>query len=581
MSGAASRRAGACQWRPATTSATWAGQAVRSEEPGCLEPVGHPVRGVDRVDGGPAQGLDLPALRAVADPRQPGELGVAPEHQIGEGAAGEVRGRHAGADVAARPAETAGSVVDDGRGPVSRHSEHAGPGVGDRDGSGIREESACGLRKEAVQQRRERPDRALLGRAVGVDARPVAVRHAPPAEGDAVVGGALRVHVDVCEVAEGLAAVPADGLPERRRQRLGHDHRRVHRQPGAVLAAEVGREALGRPQHVRRPDRAPVGDRPARRDLAHLRLLVDRHAEPLDRLGESAHELARVNARAMRVPGGAERAGDADTGCRGRGIHHLHIGMRPRLLGCRARPQARELRGRAGDAELAALDDVGVDALAGGDGDDLVDRLVEGALLGDRGVATVGLGVALTPAGHGVREPPAVATGCPEAGEPLLEHDHPQGRLGALEVVRGPEAGVAGARRSRHRRRGRRAAAVSGSAGRRGRATTTTRHRWGSVRRGRDGGHAAHPRAPSPGARRPGAVAIGSPLGPTCTGCPDVLARACAFWMRSERGRRHLEQGQAARARSAAHSSARVANDDRSRPSTRSMVARRVRTVWR
>ena len=55
------------------------------------------------------------------------------------------------------------------------------------------------------------------------------------------------------------------------------------------------------------------------------------------------------------------------------------------------------------------------------------------------------LGVALAPAGDRVGEPAAVATGRAEPGEALLEHDDPQVGLGALEVVRGPQAGVAGA----------------------------------------------------------------------------------------------------------------------------------------
>ena len=70
--------------------------------------------------------------RAVPDPGQPGEVGVAAEDEVGEGAAGEVGGAHAVADVAAGPAEPGGRVEADRGRPVAGDAERAAPGVGDR-----------------------------------------------------------------------------------------------------------------------------------------------------------------------------------------------------------------------------------------------------------------------------------------------------------------------------------------------------------------------------------------------------------------------------------------------------------------
>ena len=66
------------------------------------------------------------------DPGQLGQRGPPVEHQVGQGAAGEVGGGDAVADVAARPAQTRGPVQHDAGLPVPRHREHAAPAVGDR-----------------------------------------------------------------------------------------------------------------------------------------------------------------------------------------------------------------------------------------------------------------------------------------------------------------------------------------------------------------------------------------------------------------------------------------------------------------
>ena len=53
----------------------------------------------------PSEGLGFPAGRAVADPGQPDQVGVAPEDQVGQGPSGQVGGRDAVAHVATGPGD--------------------------------------------------------------------------------------------------------------------------------------------------------------------------------------------------------------------------------------------------------------------------------------------------------------------------------------------------------------------------------------------------------------------------------------------------------------------------------------------
>ncbi|KJL36859.1 hypothetical protein RR49_01412 [Microbacterium ginsengisoli] len=205
------------------------------------------------------------------------------------------------------------------------------------------------------------------------------------------------------------------------------------------------REALRRADHDRRPDVAVRGARAARHDLLDPGLLVDRHAPPLDRRGQPRGERGRVDARAVRMPQGPERPGDPHALGGGRGIRPLEVGVGPGRLGIGERAQPRELGGRARDGQFAALVRADVDALTGGDREHLVDRVVERALLGDRGLAAVAADVALAAARHRVGEPAAVAARGAVAREALLDHRDPQRRIEARERVRRPESGVAGA----------------------------------------------------------------------------------------------------------------------------------------
>ena len=173
------------------------------------------------MHGEVTQRLELPAARAVAHPRCPGEVGGAPQDQIAQRAAGEVGGGHPGPDVPAGEAEAGPGVVGHRRGPIPRHPEHARPGMVDR--------GRVQGREEPAQQCGETVDGRRLGAAVGVHGGAVTVRNAATTECDAPVGGPLGVHVHVRHIAECVVTLPVDRLPGGLRQRFGDDHRGVHR----------------------------------------------------------------------------------------------------------------------------------------------------------------------------------------------------------------------------------------------------------------------------------------------------------------------------------------------------------------
>ena len=77
------------------------------------------------------------------------------------------------------------------------------------------------------------------------DPRAEPVGHAPAADGDPAVRGALGVGIHVGGVPDRLRAVPAQAGPGFGGQGLGHDHRTVHGQQPAVLSGQRGRESLG------------------------------------------------------------------------------------------------------------------------------------------------------------------------------------------------------------------------------------------------------------------------------------------------------------------------------------------------
>ena len=262
------------------------------------------IEGVHRVHAEPAQRLGFPAAYAVVDPGQPGQLGGLAEGEVGEGSGRQIGRGQPAAHVAAGMAEAG----DAGRARHSRTSPEA------RRAPRTRRGRWCpgGGRKHLVQQRGERVDGLPLGDPGRVGAGAVAVRNAAPAEGDPTVRGALRVHVGVRGVAQHLAPGPADLIPGGVGERFGDDHRGVHRQPVAALAADARREALEAAQDLSGADGAAVGDRTPGRDLAYPGLLVDRHAEPLDRRRQAADQLRGLDPGGVRGVGRTERARHAD-----------------------------------------------------------------------------------------------------------------------------------------------------------------------------------------------------------------------------------------------------------------------------
>src|SRR6478609_10398651 len=98
--------------------------------------------------------------------------------------------------------------------------------------------------------------------------------------------------------------------------------------------------------------------------------------------GETAHEPGRVQRRAVRGPGAAERVADADV------VGHLVHVEQTQVVVAEAPLAALghlgtdpfELRGVAGHRDVAALLEMAVDVLLGGDPTHLGDRVVHPAL---------------------------------------------------------------------------------------------------------------------------------------------------------------------------------------------------------
>ena len=248
------------------------------------------------VRPGEAQRFGLPQRRAVIRPRQRGQLGIATQYEVGQGAPGEVRRREPVADVPAREPDAGLRVVARGGVPVARDAERTAPAVGDARIADRREEVA----QRAVQVIEHLVD-PLERRIHG--AAPV-VPGASAAEREAVVGRALPVDEQVAVVAEGLAVLDADLVPDRVGQRLGRDHERVERQDAAAHPRPLGAVALERDDHVPRGHGAlearvdAAEPHAARRPVDHLGALEEGDAERLDHLGEAAHELRGVQPRA-------------------------------------------------------------------------------------------------------------------------------------------------------------------------------------------------------------------------------------------------------------------------------------------
>ena len=122
--------------------------------------------------------------------------------------------------------------------------------------------------------------------------------------GEAAVRAMVRAMMgtvdEVIRVAEDLGPLPADPIPDLGRQRLGHDLRRVERQPVALRAGQGGGEALCAAQDRCRTDTAVIGgDQPGGK-AGDGGALDDAHALALDRSGKAPDELCRLHPRHAR-----------------------------------------------------------------------------------------------------------------------------------------------------------------------------------------------------------------------------------------------------------------------------------------
>jgi len=196
--------------------------------------------------------------------------------------------------------------------------------------------------------------------------------------------------------------------------------------------------------------------RRVRLDLADGRALVDLHAEPLDCRGQPAHQLGRMHAGYVRGEDRAVGARDTQSPVELRAAQLAQVLLGEAVL-TRARDrfaQAPQLRLTERDVEMAALDEVRFDALLGEDAADLADGREHRPL--ERGVALAPAPALVHPrrSGEESRDPASVAPRGAEARHLALEHDDLERGIGALEVVGGPQARVAGAD-DRHVRLGR------------------------------------------------------------------------------------------------------------------------------
>ena len=114
---------------------------VRESAANGFEGVADPACSCDRTDAEPANGLGFPAAGSVPDPRQLNQVGVTVEDEIGKSAAGGVGRGDSLTGVATRPCESCSAVEADSWQEISRHAEHAAPGVRDTDALQRREQA--------------------------------------------------------------------------------------------------------------------------------------------------------------------------------------------------------------------------------------------------------------------------------------------------------------------------------------------------------------------------------------------------------------------------------------------------------
>ncbi len=167
--------------------------------------------------GGAVRGVDRPARRASAAARSPScGRGVRPTAAARGRCRGPARGRRASGRRGWSPSRPCRRT----RPPSRVRSRRSRPtDAAQSRGTPSTPAHACAIGTSAAAGKNSRSSavRARIVRSCvrpsRVDARPEAVGHAAAAERDPVVGGALRVHVHVGEVAEHLAPAPSRSAP--------------------------------------------------------------------------------------------------------------------------------------------------------------------------------------------------------------------------------------------------------------------------------------------------------------------------------------------------------------------------------
>ena len=255
-------------------------------------------------------------------------------------------------------------------------------------------------------------------------------------------------------VGERLALGAARSAPRSRRAAARSPRSASRPAPRARRGRRGGGVALGRPDHARRraPRRGRSRPGPARSRVTRV-LLVDRAAAPLDRLrpgrapagpGGWRRSPGCTSPPSVPVPS-SMRAASAASSSRTSSSPRPHaraccdLGTGPRAAGRRCGPATM----------VPPLWAVGVDALGGRHRERPRRRSSRIARVqregGARGDEPGSAASRRERRGEQRGAPAAVAAGRAEARGLGLEHGDPQGRVGARQVVGGPEAGEPGA----------------------------------------------------------------------------------------------------------------------------------------
>ena len=125
----------------------------------------------------------------------------------------------------------------------------------------------------------------------------------------------------MCHVTQQFIVLPAEALPKRLRQRLGHDDGRIHGDDFAVVHDLVA-VALGTAQNLIGLYRAFAQVQMVFAECSHRRVFKNRHAHGEQTLAQTQSQFGRMDARAVLVMQRRHHAWDVDVLlARGRAEH--------------------------------------------------------------------------------------------------------------------------------------------------------------------------------------------------------------------------------------------------------------------